>query len=765
MKKNSIIIFLLFGFLTFQITAQNFGWAKNMGRTGTGGIEGSCVSIDSQNNIYTSGKFNNTVDFDPSPNTFTLNSASDGAYIQKLDASGNFQWAKAITASNYVNYGTKIVVDLNDNVYLLGSYNGVLDCDPGVGTYTISSATSGAGFLIKLNSSGNFLWAKSVVAAQNTSVTLDQNNSLFISDTYIGTIDFDPGSSVFNLTATNGGLFILKLDQAGNFLWAKSIENSQGFGYPKIDTDNNGNIYVAGDFRGTVDFDPSAGTSALTSVLSGTTSTADIFMLKLNSIGDFLWVKTIGAGINENVTALTVDKNNSALIICGYYGAVTDFNPSLLINNLAYGGGSNTYTAKYDLNGGYLWAKGYKNQAFYNYLDTDFSGNVITLGWFQYAFDADPGTGTYSLTPVGSSDTYMQKLDGSGNFLWAGSAGGIGTDQVNSMSLDNNGNICYTGYFESIADFNPSSNTYTLSPIGNRDAFVSKILPCSHNAPDICLVTVDSLALNNVIYWDKSLFTSADTFIVYRYDALTTNYLRVGAKAANQPNFLIDTARTIGGPNGGNPQYSSYRYKLAIRDVCGTTGTKGLYHESIFIQQNNQNFSWNAYGIEGQTSPATGYQFMRDNTNIGNWQVLVNTGGLSTTDPNYATYPNGNWRVDALGFSCNPTAKLSPNAIVNKSKSNVKNNFVVTSANELELNTNIMLSPNPAKTELQINFSNHQQIKTEFIITDVLGKIILKTETQELNKIVILLNDMSSGVYFLNIKQGKLQTTKKFVKE
>lgn len=749
MKKINIII--LFVLSPFLLAAQSFNWAKKISSTTNSAEYAKDITSDNLGNLYITGPIYNTT---VAIGSYTIAANSD-YYVAKLDSSGNVVWAKGRVETSGQVETNSISVDLNGNVFVTASYNGndgkqrtycakfdsngnflaartagavynnnsttlqgVIDGQNNfitVGYYTgefvfdgVSNNNGTSGFIIKYDNSLNQLFAANLAAAYPNnsavyprSIAADINGNVFINGYANGiNIDFDPNSTT-TYTITNNGVFTLKLDQNFNFGWLNFIQGADAPGSTSgrgqgIAVGANGNVYVAGRFSGTIDFDSSVGTSTLTS--SGSN---DLFVLKMNSQGIFNWAKRIGgSGVTEYFQDIAID-NNENIYLTGNFGGTVDF---------------------------------------------------------------DPSTNVFNLSSTSSTDIFVTKLNSSGLFVQANKFGGSGANSDGcGVTVDAYGNSYATGNFSGTIDFNSGPLTNTLT--GTVDAYLVKFSGCIHNAPNICLVTVDSLAQNNIIYWDKSAYPSADSFIVYRYDAFTTNYLQIGAKSFNQPNFLIDTARTIGGPNGGNPQYSSYRYKLAIKDLCGTMGTKGLYHESIFIQQNNQNFSWNAYGIEGQASPATGYQFMRDNTNTGNWQVLVNTGGLSTTDPNYASYPNGNWRVDALGFSCNPTAKLSPNAVVNRSKSNVKNNFVVTSASELELKSNMFLSPNPAKTELEVQFSNHQQIKTEFVITDVLGKIVSKTETLELNKINIPLNDLSSGVYFLKINQGKLQVVKKFVKE
>jgi len=101
---------------------------------------------------------------------------------------------------------------------------------------------------------------------------------------------------------------------------------------------------------------------------------------------------------------------------------------------------------------------------------------------------------------------------------------------------------------------------------------------CGAVAPPICMVTTDSSSNYNynVVEWDKTSYSNVDSFIIYRKDAISSNYLRIGAVSKNALSEFVDTAFNIGGPNGGNPQYSSWFYKLAIRVLVAILMSKAL---------------------------------------------------------------------------------------------------------------------------------------------------------------------------------------------
>lgn len=290
--------------------------------------------------------------------------------------------------------------------------------------------------------------------------------------------------------------------------------------------------------------------------------------------------------------------------------------------------------------------------------------------------------------------------------------------------------------------------TNSCGDTANSNSVIVNVL--NPAVPNICLVSTDSTSTNNIIYWDKSLYNHVDSFLVYRYDVSSTSYLQIGS-VSKDSSRLTDIQRNIGGPNGGDPQYGSWLYKLAVLDTCNNIGVKSPYHQSVFVQESFQNFSWNAYTIEtGQTNPVTGYAFSRDDNNTGAWHVLINTTGLSATDPGYASYPNGNWRVDALGFNCTASFRIGYNntqAALVKSRSNVKNNRAM-GVNKLN-GSQVSVYPNPNNGVLNVQtkvLMENSLIEIYNVIGEKVASEKMIEQSTQLN-----ISDLPSGLYQVRI--------------
>jgi hypothetical protein len=203
----------------------DFLWAKQIG--GSGSDEGFGITIDSDGNVYTTGYFEGTVDFDPGVGITNLTSAGGrDIFISKLDSNGNFVWAKRIGGASD-DYGNRIFLDSSGNVYTTGLFGGIVDFDPGSGTNNLASNGSNDIFILKLDRNGNFVWAAAMGGTGDDGgfgIALDSNNNVYTTGVFYNTADFNPGPGVFNMTSAGGmDIFISKLDSDGNFIWAKRM--------------------------------------------------------------------------------------------------------------------------------------------------------------------------------------------------------------------------------------------------------------------------------------------------------------------------------------------------------------------------------------------------------------------------------------------------------------------------------------------------------------------------------------------------------------
>lgn len=257
------------------------------------------------------------------------------------------------------------------------------------------------------------------------------------------------------------------ISQSTVFSWANAAGGTGDDVAESVVTDASGNIYTVGNFASIVDFDSGPGTSTLAS--AGST---DIFILKQNPSGSFLWVKQVGSSGADIANSVALDPSGN-ILITGSFSGVVDFNPGTAVANQTVISGTDGFVLKLDQNGNYLWAGafgGNSNDAG-EAICTNSLGEVYVSGFFSSGVDFDPGFLQVIAMTVGGDDIYVLKLNANGTFSWVKTIGGTATDRGLSIASSTAG-VRVTGYFQGVADFDPAATTYTMNSNGSNDAFV-----------------------------------------------------------------------------------------------------------------------------------------------------------------------------------------------------------------------------------------------------------------------------------------------------
>lgn len=470
-----LVVLFVFGVWT-EGFGQDFEWAKSIGSEVVGADlldKGIAVTTDFEGNVYTIGCFTGEVDFDPGIDSFKLTSYlynpllpngnyNCSYYIQKLNSNGDFIWVKSLTTGVFSSFKIK-----DDFIYLTGNFFGTEDFDLGTGNFNLTTVGAGSCFILKLNLDGGFVWAKNI---GNTSIghdiDVDKNDNILISGLCSNNPDFDPGLGVFNL-GSGSKFFVLKLTNNGDFVWVKGfdgLDTYQSLTGKSILSDNSGNIYVTGVFEGSVDFDPSFSTN----VLSVTNPSEDGFIVKLDSIGNFLWAKQIQSTTDVKANSIAIDSKENIYITGG----------------LRIPGGSTSvfYLYKYDENGNPLWTK-YLNsiRSWGTSMEIDLNDNIHIIGLYFYNQLNIPSQ-TSLPSASGHNNIFILKIDSNEIYTWARGVQNLGYLYNDpDIAFDKTtGSLYITGGFSDSADFNPSFGTNYLTTSGytDLDAFIFKLSQC-----------------------------------------------------------------------------------------------------------------------------------------------------------------------------------------------------------------------------------------------------------------------------------------------
>ena len=312
----------------------SYVWAKNVG--GTNSVFGSRLTVDAGENVYTTGNFSGTIDFDPGPAVYSFTAAYSftpaggrDMFVYKLDKHGNLVWARQLKSTTAAfNSATDLALDGYGNVYTTGRFYDAVDFDPGPAFFTLA-ATNRNAYVLKLDNNGNFIWVKQLGlggSAEAGGITIDKSGNV-LSTGEFSTGDFDPGVGEFKISGDFLNTYISKLTNNGDFIWAKVLS-----GYcagRAIKTDNFGNVYTTGDFISQIDMDPSQAVYSL----SG--SGYNGFLSKLDSAGNFAWGKQIGKGSSYVVSSNVIfNRSTQELLVSGKFSSTADFDPGPSTFNL-----------------------------------------------------------------------------------------------------------------------------------------------------------------------------------------------------------------------------------------------------------------------------------------------------------------------------------------------------------------------------------------------------------------------------------------------
>jgi gliding motility-associated-like protein len=336
---------------------------------------------------------------------------------------------------------------------------------------TINLTTNGSSdvYVAKSDPSGSFVWAKTFggqAADRGNDIALDAQGNIYITGFFNGSAQFD------NITLTSAGnsqdIFIAKLDNNGNVLWAIAQGGSSGDIGHGIAIDNQGNVIVTGQFKETA----TIGTNTFTSAIDPNTGlySSDFFVAKYSAAGTPIWSLNGFAEYDDRGLAVTVDNSNN-ILVGGQFSDTLVF-AGTTINNGIYNAGM---VFKLDPNGGLTWFKrlGATQTLAYD-LKTDDLGNVFVTGDFKgqmVVFD----TQNFYLNGNYSYRIFVLKMDASGHVIWGTSESSGSEVSSKAIALDNSGGIYISGTFKCVFDdyADTLGNGY-FNSVGYRDVFITK---------------------------------------------------------------------------------------------------------------------------------------------------------------------------------------------------------------------------------------------------------------------------------------------------
>ncbi len=609
------LAFLFPAIPAFPQSAPAFTWAKSAGNQRYD--VGRAIAADASGNTFVVGHFENSITFGT---TTLLSSGLSDIFVVKYDPSGNVVWAKRGGGSNN-DYGYGIGVDGAGNCYITGTIYSAAT----FGSFTLTPSGPNDIVFAKYDVAGNVVWAKRAGGTGGEigfAIAVDGTGNSYITGGFGGLTVL--GNNVFNNPKTYSDLFIIKVDQIGDIIWAKQGGGTQAesvSGYA-ITLDGNNNVLVTGRFINTANF------SGIT--LTSTVNSLDSFILKYDSSGNIIWAKK--ATTNGEGFGIAADAAGNSYVT-GYFvgqsalGSIT----------LTGAGSGDIFVAKYDPLGNIVWANnaGGTGSDRAHAIAVDNAGNCYISGYFI-------GSANFGSTTIKGDrfdDAFIAKYDPAGSLVWAKQAGGFEyNDSSYGVAVDGNGNSFSTGSYYIAANFDGIKLTAASSTFSNTDMFVAKLgntpIPCTN--PSVTISSVCSGSSQNVTF----NLTGQPPYRIFYYQNSAEQVIHANSSPyiLSVPNSTFTEMFTLIGVSSGNcyaPATGSVVLTpLPSPQFSSSNGCPGPRTLTVTGAPAGSTYNW--YAFASSTTPIAGVNSGTYTTpnlfNTTNYYVsIVDAGGCESS--------------------------------------------------------------------------------------------------------------------------------------
>lgn len=338
----------------YNSAGQRIWTARVKGTTLNSIMTSSRMKCDSQGNVYVCGVFSVDDSVFMAPNWYPIGSG----YVAKYDSSGNNIWCSYIPRTGTTAIYFTDMALINGNIYVCGNMGYGVQT---FGSFNFNSTKSQNGILAKLDLNGNILAAEqldsnSVNEIHGIEVSKNTNDVYLVGQHFSSNLLVDG----LNLSLTSGATnsFIIKMDNSLTAIWAKEcityLHINQTVGssvlcLKRIEIDKFDNIYAIANGNGD---STEIGTLKFHHRISPNGSYAqDIYIVKLNSNGQEIWLRNGGSDGMDEVSDIATDEMGNSII--SVYSSMQSVS-GLIFNTDTiqqwYGG-----LVKYDSNGNLLY--------------------------------------------------------------------------------------------------------------------------------------------------------------------------------------------------------------------------------------------------------------------------------------------------------------------------------------------------------------------------------------------------------------------------
>ncbi len=325
-------------------------------------------------------------------------------------------------------------------------------------------------------------WAGAIDVA-GFDITADADGGVLLTGSFTRTIDFDPTEGVDERGPTGDhDMFVTKLRADGSYAWTRTVGGMDSFrdgaSGKGVTTMANGDILIAGSFRGTADFDPTDGVDERTAEEGFFRG----YVLALLTDGTYGWTITFAEGVGDTFGSRVARGPDQSILITGAFSGELDFDPGTQVATHTSAGSRDIFVMKLFGDGSYAWTRTFGGTG----LDQGtgiavaLDGNILITGTFQGSADFDPTEGIDVHFAVGSrvDNVFVTKLHDDGSYGWTRTLPAFFSGFRGTIAVDSQGSAVITGGFKGTVDLDPTAGVDLRTAVGDPergDIFVTKL--------------------------------------------------------------------------------------------------------------------------------------------------------------------------------------------------------------------------------------------------------------------------------------------------
>lgn len=431
-------------------------WARGLG--GPGRERASGVAPDRGGTVYAAGQ----IEGEATLGAARLVSAGADALVISLDRNGQVAWAHALGGPG-PDEARAVAILPEGDLFVVGSFSGTADFDPGPGRTELASAGGTDVFVLRLNPRGELVWVRRLggpLIDTGIDIAVDAKG-ISVAGSFQG--DLEAGASRLSSAGRSDG-FVARLDPAGTPQWALRIGGPKDDEARSIVLEATGELWVAGSFE------EKAGIGADGGALLESAGKSDGFLARLSPTGALLWSGRIGGKGEDAATAVAFSAGGAWLT--GHFTGTADFDPGPSVTSMASVGRTDAFVARLARTGHLRWVQriGGPHYDTGTGLAPDLEGGVWSLS-------VQIERSGFRLDPESTDDRAdLIRFDRDGQRKTTREMAGEGGLRGLDVALDSAANPCVAGAFRGKGGVITGFGATSLSGAGGTDALVARIV-------------------------------------------------------------------------------------------------------------------------------------------------------------------------------------------------------------------------------------------------------------------------------------------------